>query len=99
MSAPFAAAEARVNRAVMARLSNAMATLPGGEQVAVIFEAPFSAPFGQVVESTQPLVLAQGHLVAGLVQGSEVQIGGVTYTVERVEPDGTGTSRVTVYEA
>lgn len=75
------------------------ATLPGGSVVQVIFDAAFSAPFGQAIESTQPVFVARTEDVGSLVQGSEVVIGSVTYQVERVEPNGTGMSRVVLYEA
>jgi len=99
MSGSFAAIEARMTRAVIDRLSNAVATLPGGAVVSVIFDAAFSAPFGQAVETTQPVFVARTEDVSALVQGDDVVLASVTYTVERVEPDGTGMSRVTLYKA
>lgn len=71
----------------------------GGVQVSVIFESPASDPFGQVVDATQPRCWAPSASVTGVVQGAAVVIDGIAYTVERVEPDGTGVSRITLYQA
>lgn len=70
-----------------------------GAQVAVIFEAPSSDPFGQVVDAVQPRCWAPSASVSNVAQGASAVIDGVTYTVERVEPDGTGISRITLYQA
>lgn len=69
----------------------------GGTEVRVIFERPFADPFGGVVDSTQPQCLAPSASVLHARQGASVVIGGQAYTVERIEPDGTGLSRIVLY--
>lgn len=69
----------------------------GGAQVRVIFEQPFADPFGAVVDSTQPQCWAPSASVQHAHQGTPVLVGGNAYTVERIEPDGTGISRITLY--
>ncbi len=69
----------------------------GGVEVRVIFERPFADPFGAVVDSSQPQCLAPSASVLHAHQGTAVVIAGSRYTVERVEPDGTGISRISLY--
>ena len=71
----------------------------GGLAVQVIFEAAYSNPFGGAVDATQPTCWAPSASVSHAVQGTSASIGGVGYVVERVEPDGTGISRITLYQA
>lgn len=69
----------------------------GGETVHVIFEQPFADPFGAVVDATQPQCWAPSGSVAHVRQGTAVTINGTAYRVDRVEPDGTGISRLVLY--
>lgn len=69
----------------------------GGADVRVIFEQPYADPFGPVVDSTQPQCWAPSASVQHAHQGTPVLVGGSAYTVERIEPDGTGISRITLY--
>lgn len=71
----------------------------GGDPVRVIFEQPFAEPFGAALETTQPQCWAPSASVATVRQGAVVVIGGNTYKVERIEPDGTGISRIVMYPA
>ena len=71
----------------------------GGAPVQVIFEAAYSNPFGGAVDATQPTCWAPSASVSHAVQGTSASIGGAGYVVERVEPDGTGISRITLYQA
>lgn len=71
----------------------------GGAAVQVIFEAAYSNPFNGAVDTTQPTCWAPSASVSHAVQGTRASIAGVSYVVERVEPDGTGISRITLYEA
>ena len=41
-------------------------------------------------EGTNPVILCRTSDVSGLVHGSSLSIGGVSYTVQGIEPDGTG---------
>lgn len=96
--APFAALESRVNSAVFERLCNAVAALDGGPEFGVIFERPYSDPFGQsVVDAEQCQCTAPMAAVQALRQGSALTVSGVRYRVERVEPDGTGGALVILY--
>lgn len=70
----------------------------GGVAVRVIFEAAYSNPFGSAVDTTQPTCWAPSASVQNAVQGTSASIGGVSYVVERVEPDGTGISRISLYQ-
>ncbi len=98
--APFAAIEHRVNRVVFERLANAVAQVDGGEGFGVIFERPYASPFGQgVVDADQSQCVAPMAAVKDLAQGHALTVGGVRYTVERVEPDGTGAATVFMYQA
>lgn len=69
----------------------------GGVAVDVIFEQPFADPFGAVVDAAQPQCWAPSASVQAARQGTAVVVGGVSYQVERIEPDGTGVSRITLY--
>lgn len=71
----------------------------GGADVRVIFENASADPFGSVVDATQPICWAPTASVASVVQGSSILLGGTTYTVERVTHDGTGVSRIVMYQA
>lgn len=71
----------------------------GGADVQVIFEAPYADPFGAVVDSTQPQCWAPSTSVQHAHQGTPVVMGAKAYTVERIEPDGTGISRITLSPA
>lgn len=95
---PFQALQGRANRAVFDRLANAVA-LVAGVEVAVLFDQPYAAPFGESLDTMAP-VCAMPTLDALAVQrGDSIVIGGVPYMVERIEPDGTGVSRLTLYAA
>lgn len=69
----------------------------GGVEVRVIFEQPYSDPFGPALDSAQPQCWAPSASVAHAHQGTPVAIDGNAFKVERVEPDGTGTSRLVLY--
>lgn len=71
----------------------------GGADVRVIFEAASADQFGGVVDSTQPICWAPTTSVAHVVQGTSVLLGSTSYTVERVTHDGTGVSRIVMYQA
>jgi hypothetical protein len=66
------------------------ATLAGGGVVPVIFDRAYVGVLSGLVESTGPQATAKSADVAAVVQGSTLAIGGTTYTVTGVEPDGTG---------
>ena len=69
----------------------------GGAAVRVLFERPYADPFGAALDSSQPQCWVPSASVANVRQGAAVVIGGSTYKVERVEPDGTGISRIVMH--
>ena len=94
--APFAERGARANAAVLRHLSNAVATLPGGGEVAGMFDDPYArGGVGSVgMAATQPeFIAATGALPADVV-GIVVTIQGQAYVVVEHQPDGVGLSRL-----
>jgi len=90
MSAPFAALEARVNRTVGARLSNAEAVYQGGEPFGVIFDAN-AERWEEGVESVGPQAAFLLSQTPGLKQGHTLTIAGTPYLVTRgLQPDSSG---------
>lgn len=108
LTAPFAALEQRLNASVFKRLSNAVATFAGGEQVAGIFDEPYArADVGFMdAASTRPTftlptaALSAGPDWIGLFAGEfdavdlRLSLRGVDYVVVGHEPDGAGVSRL-----
>lgn len=74
----------------------ATTALIGGIAVPVIFDAPYAAPFGESLDTVEPTCLLPSNAVA-VKRGDVVQIAGITYRVERAEPDGTGATRLALY--
>lgn len=67
----------------------------------VIFNDP-SAPVdlnGTDVEETQAFLLAVASAVAGVKRRDAVAVNGADYTVERINPDGTGMKLLYLAEA
>lgn len=93
-TAPFAALQQRVNSAVLARLANAQAIVGAQEPVPVIFDQPYAAPFDAQVDATEPECLGRSQDLASLARGGSIVVDGRTFQVLRVEPDGTGLTRV-----
>lgn len=95
---PFAALEARVNDAVLARLSNAVAMV-GGVEVPVMFDKPFAAPFGGEADAAAPECTGPEWGLGLLERDGALSIGGVAYEVETAEPDGQGFVRLVLRAA
>jgi hypothetical protein len=66
------------------------ATLGGGGTVPVIFDNGYANTLGGLVESTGPQCHAKTADVSTIIQGNTLVIGGTTYTITGVQPDGTG---------
>lgn len=92
MPAPFAAIEARLNSAVFSRLCNAEAVLDG-KPVCVIFDREFQLAFDGIA-TTVPMATAPSASVATATTASLLVVGGDTYRVRSVQPDGTGATRL-----
>lgn len=96
---PFAAHEARVNRAVESRLANAVATYQGGQAFGIVFDRDRSGVFD--ANTVDMASLTAGFYLAntpGLAAGSELVIDGVVHKVSgQVQPDAGGWVNVSVF--
>ncbi len=98
--APFAALEARVNRAVQSRLANATATYQGSMPFGVLFERTAADPFSGAVDAAEMTVAYCVANTPGIQEGSELVIDGAAYTVTgQVQPDVGGWVVLSVYPA
>ena len=68
------------------------ATLPGGGQVRVIFDAPYADVLG--MEASAPTALGRTVDLQGLAHGDALQVRGLAFVVVGVQPDGTGMTRL-----
>lgn len=97
---PFLSIEARINRAVFARLANADAVL-AGNIVRGIFENAYA--HGDVgmagMSGTQPVFTMPTASISGEPVGQTVAVNSQTYLVAAHEPDGTGVSRLILERA
>lgn len=94
MPAPFAALEARLNRAVGSRLPNAEAVYQGGLPFGVIFDTN-AATWEEGVESVGPQAAFLLSLAPGLKQDHTLTIGGTPYKVTGgLKPDSSGWATV-----
>ena len=75
------------------------ATPAAGADITVIFDNAYLSQLG--VATSGPACLAMDSDVAalGLVQESQLTIGGVVYTIANLEPDSTGTTLVQLRKA
>lgn len=90
MPAPFAALEARINRAVGRRLPNAEAAHQGGEPFGVIFDTN-AVRWEEGVESVGPEAAFDLSQAPGLKSGHELTINGAVYKVTGgLSPDSSG---------
>lgn len=72
--------------------------LIAGVEVPVLFEMPYAAPFGESLDTTAPVCMLP-TAAAAVERGDTILIAGAPYQVERIEPDGTGITRLTLYAA
>jgi len=91
----FARMEARANRAVLSHLTNAMALLPSGVQVPVIFDDSYADVLAGDVSASDPKITGSADFLLGLGHGASVTISGdnmtgSTFTVASEQPDGVG---------
>lgn len=91
MPAPFAAAEARVNSAVFARLSNAIGLLNGVSVSGIFDQAYDQAGIGlSGMSSSRPVFSVLSSLVSSNVVGMPFVLNLTSYKVVESQPDGTG---------
>jgi len=97
MPAPFAALEARINAATIAHLANVAASVGAVSGVEGTFDNAYEDAFG-IVAGTSPSLLILTAAAPAVAHGTAVVIGGVSYTVTNVRPDGTGMTRLMLQE-
>lgn len=93
MAAPFAAIEARINAAVVSHLANATADFGSGVVVDGVYDADYGDPLGLVAGSSK-VFMAESALMTSFTVGQALTLGGTSYTVAAIEPDGTGMTRL-----
>lgn len=69
----------------------------GGVDVSAIFSNRADDVLG--VAGTQPVLTVKSSDVAATARGTAVVVSSVSYTVAKIEPDGTGLSRVILEKA
>jgi hypothetical protein len=65
------------------------ATWSGGGTVNVIHDRDYLRQFG-VIDSSDPAAIARRSAMSTAAQGQTLVIGGTSFTITGVEPDGTG---------
>lgn len=73
------------------------ATLPSTAVVRGLFDNAYLDALG--IEASGPSFLGKASDLSGLTHGSAVSIGGSSYTVRGIQPDGTGLTRLVLEEA
>ena len=96
--------EARANRAVMGKLSNATAVVPGiASPVPVIFDAEYQEGMvGNGMGSAAPQLIIGSDIGTTALIGTIIQVNGASWTVAECQPDSdlpTGLSRLLLEKA
>lgn len=94
----FAAIESLTNTSVLAVMGNATMTW-GAFSADGVFRKPSALLLGDLVQGDHPTFTALTSLVGSLSYGTAVTVAAVNYTVARNEPDGTGTTVLTLKNA
>lgn len=97
MTAPFAALNQRLNDQIVGRLANALALLPAGVEVPVIFDVPYEDAFDDQVDTAAPQCVGKTADLGALVRDDALLIDGQPYRVRRAEPDGAGLTKLVLY--
>lgn len=75
-------------------------TVEGVQKTArVILDQPYAAPFGVQVDADAPMCVGATAALAGLQRDAAITVDGRAFEVERVEPDGTGVTRLVLRSA
>jgi hypothetical protein len=95
VSTPFAAIETATAANAVAALANATASI-AGIAVPGVFDNGHAGSFGDLIADTAPSFAAAVADLDGLsvAVGGTVTIGAVIWTIARIEPDGTGMTRL-----
>lgn len=97
MAAPFAAIETATAANAVAALANVTAVVDG-VTVNGIFDNDFLIALG-VTAGTGPVLLCAAADITSAAQGDTVVVGGISYTITSLEPDGTGMTLLRLQEA
>lgn len=90
MATTFDGAITRLNARVGARLANAMASVDGGAAFPLLFDND-SGPLLNAAIARSPRAACEASLLGSADVGAELAIvGGSTYTINQLEPDGAG---------
>ena len=95
----FAALEARLNRAAITKLANALAVIPGiTDPVPVIFDAEYRPGMVGVVGmgAADPQLVMSSEIVPPDFVGQSIQVNGAGWRVAEEQPDGTSPTGLTV---
>ena len=98
-ASPFARLHQRLNSAVERALADTVGVFQGGEPFGVLLGREGVEPFGAQAVNTAALTASFSVAHApGLVEGSELVLGGVVHLVSgQVQPDESGWVTVSVY--
>ena len=83
----FSALENSINAAVIGAISNALMRWDGCD-ISVKFDAAYADPLGMA--GSRPQAVCETVLIPGIVTGDSVTIREVAYTVQAIDPDGSG---------
>lgn len=70
-----------------------VAATVGGVSLTGIFDNNYADPFGMVASSS-PALLIVSSAAPSVAVGNTVVVGGVSYSVAEIQPDGTGLARL-----
>lgn len=85
------------NRSVFLNLNHfGVVATWNGTDFPVIFDATYIDPLG--VESASPVAFTDSANVSGAAHGQAFVVGGITYKIRGVQPDGTGFSLLKLEE-
>lgn len=98
MSAPFAALEQRLNRAVLRHLANATAQHASGQPFDVLLQRELVQPFGAAVDGAGYTCSFEVSVAPTVAEGDRLTIDDVHYRVATGPvPDVSGWVSVTLY--
>ncbi len=90
MATTFDSAITRLNAGVSARLANAMASVDGGTAFPLLFDND-AEPLLNAAIARSPRAACEESALGAATVGAELAIvGGSTYTINQLEPDGAG---------